>query len=75
MHSKRKMSGPDGKIRICEWCGKHLVIFGMLRENGKKTHTDWETRDQHKQCWYIYAKKGHDPPIFWKRQYDPVNVY
>ena len=70
-NNKRKMSGPNGEIRKCEWCGKHLCVFGDVRENGKKSHTDWETRSDHKKCWINYGLKGNDPPLFWKRQYDP----
>ena len=70
-NNKRKMSGPNGEIRMCEWCGRHLVIFGDVRENGKKKHTDWESRTHHKQCWIKYFLKGDDPPLFWKRQHDP----
>ena len=65
------MSGPNGEMRTCEWCGRHLQVFGLVRENGKKTHTDWETRKDHKKCWVKYGLKGHLAPDFFRRQYDP----
>lgn len=37
--------------RYCEKCGKHLVSIGTSRENGKKTHSDWNKRNLHKKCW------------------------
>ena len=70
-NNKRKMSDPNGEIRKCEWCGRHLQVFGNLRVNGKQSHTDWETRSDHKQCWINFGLNGHDPPLFWKRQHDP----
>ena len=67
----RKMSGPNGEMRMCEWCGRHLSVIGDVRENGKESHTDWETRKDHKKCWIKYGLKGHEPPDFWKKQFDP----
>lgn len=47
----------------CQYCDKPLVSIGTARENGKRTHSDWDTRKLHKKCWkeqknfsYIYNK-------------------
>ena len=43
--------------RCCEKCGKHLVLIGTSRENGKKTHGDWSKRNLHKKCWIEQQKE------------------
>ena len=41
--------------RTCKHCGKHLVLIGTERKNGKPLSTgdgtDWEDRPYHKKCW------------------------
>ena len=34
----------------CEYCDKPLVAIGTARGNGKRSHTDWDTRKYHKKC-------------------------
>ena len=41
--------------RGCKHCGRHLVLIGTERKNGKPLSTgdgnDWEDRPYHKKCW------------------------
>ena len=34
----------------CEYCDKPLVAIGTARGNGKRCHSDWDTRKYHKKC-------------------------
>ena len=39
--------------RKCKLCQKTLVAIGLSRENGKKHHKDWNTREYHKKCYKL----------------------
>ena len=41
------------KPKKCKLCNKSIVPIGSSRENGKKTHSDWDGRDFHKKCFLI----------------------
>ena len=34
----------------CIKCKKPLKAIGTARSNGKKTHSDWASREYHKKC-------------------------
>ena len=47
----------------CEYCDKPLVAIGTARGNGKRSHSDWDTRKYHKKCMKYVNKEMDVPPI------------
>ena len=54
------MSTPHGR---CRRCGGALVPIGSARKGGKATHSDWESRTLHKQCWEAEQREQEADPF------------
>lgn len=41
---------------ICLFCKKPKVPIGTDRANGKRIHSDWDSRMYHKKCWKLIQR-------------------
>ena len=45
-------------VRLCSYCGKHLVAVGDRRRNGKFGKMDWDKREFHSKCYKELVAEG-----------------